>query len=72
MSAEPDVAEHHGRGDADGAAPELLAMAADQQTTAMILDVGGTRLVIFVIHPPNMSAQDQTDLDTILSSTNIG
>jgi hypothetical protein len=38
----------------------------------MILDVAGTRLVIFAIHSSTMSAQNQTDLDTILSSINIG
>jgi hypothetical protein len=37
-----------------------------------ILDVDGTRLVIVAGDSPNMSAQDQTDLDGIFSSIQIG
>jgi hypothetical protein len=33
-----------------------------------ILDVGGTRLVILVGNPGIMSAEDQTDVDRILTS----
>ncbi len=53
-------------------APTLWAQAPKQQNKLWILDVDGTRLVILAGYPPNMSAQDRTDLDGILSSIQIG
>jgi hypothetical protein len=55
----------------DGA-PSLWAQAPNQQNNLWILDVDGTRLVILAGDPGNMSAQDRTDLDGILSSIQIG
>ena len=55
-----------------GLAPSLWAHAPNQQERLWILDVGGTRLVILASDPENMSAQDRTDLDGILSSIHIG
>jgi hypothetical protein len=54
------------------AAPNLWAQAPKQQNTLWILDVYGTRLVILAGDPGNMSARDQTDLEGILSSIQIG
>ena len=53
-------------------APALWAQAPKQQNRLWILDVDGTRLVILAGDSPNMLAQDQTDLDGILSSIQIG
>ena len=36
------------------------------------VDVDGTRLVILVGYPPNISVQDRADLNAILTSINIG
>jgi hypothetical protein len=52
--------------------PNLWAQAPDQSTTAMILDVDGTRLVIHTVLPRDTSAQDRADLDQILDSVTIG
>jgi hypothetical protein len=46
--------------------------ASKDQHKVLILDVDGTRLVILAIYPRNISAQDRTDLDGILSSIEIG
>jgi hypothetical protein len=55
-----------------GADPALWAQAPNQQNRLWILDVDGTRLVILAGDPGNMSAQDRTDLDRILTSIQIG
>ena len=53
-------------------APFLWAQTPKQQNEVWILDVDGTRLVILVGYPPNISEKDRADLDTILNSINIG
>lgn len=55
-----------------GNAPFLWAQTPKQQNEVWILDVDGTRLVILVGYPPNISEKDRADLDTILNSINIG
>ncbi len=55
-----------------GGSPNLAAQAPGQPTTATILDVDGTRLVIYTVQIPGISAQDRADLDTILDSVDIG
>ena len=55
-----------------GVAPTLVAQTSKQHNRLWILDVDGTRLVILAGGPQNMSAQDRTDLDGILSSIQIG
>ena len=55
-----------------GTAPSLWAHAPNQQERLWILDVAGTRLVILVSDAEDMSTQDRTDLDGILSSIHIG
>ncbi len=55
-----------------GTAPSLWAHAPKQQGRLLILDVDGTRLVILASDAEDMSAQDRTDLDGILSSIHIG
>jgi hypothetical protein len=65
-------ADNAGTNTGQTGAPNLWAMTPNQQTTATILDVNGTRLVIFTIQLPPISAQDRTDLDTILDSLDIG
>jgi hypothetical protein len=57
---------------AGDAAPNLWSQAPKQQNKLWILDVDGTRLVILAGYPPNISAQDRTDLDGILSTIQIG
>ena len=52
--------------------PNMWAQAPNQQTTASILDVDGTRLVVYTIQLAGSSAQDRMDLDTILDSIDIG
>jgi len=54
------------------AAPHLWAQAPKQQNKLWILGVDGTRLVILAGYPPNISAQDRTDLDGILNTIQIG
>ena len=53
-------------------APNLWSQAPQQQNKLWILDVDGTRLVILAGYPPNISAQDRTDLDGIFSTIQIG
>ena len=55
-----------------GTAPSLWAQAPSEENLLWILDVSGTRLVILGGYPPNMSAQDRTDLDGIFDSIQIG
>jgi len=55
-----------------GDAPTLVAQTPKQENRLWILDVGGTRLVILAGGPQNMSPQDRSDLDGILSSIQIG
>jgi hypothetical protein len=55
-----------------GMEPSLWAQAPKQRNRLWILDVGGTRLVILAGDPGNMSTQDRTDVDGILSSIQIG
>jgi hypothetical protein len=62
--------DHNNSGGAG--APALGAQAPKQQNGLWILDVDGTRLVILAGDSPNMSAPDQTDLDGIFSSIQIG
>jgi len=57
--------------DQSGNAPSLWAQAPHEQNRLWILDVDGTRLVI-IAGGVNMSAQDRTDIDAILSSIQIG
>ncbi|HEY5978165.1 MAG TPA: hypothetical protein VIT41_00900, partial [Microlunatus sp.] len=52
--------------------PSLWAQTPKQENKILILDVDGTRLVVLAGHPPNISAQDQADLDAILNSIDIG
>ena len=52
--------------------PNLWALSPNQQNRALILDVNRTRLVVYVVHPPDISTQDQAALDTILDSIQIG
>jgi hypothetical protein len=61
-----------GRNLAGTAAPNLWAQAPKQQNKLWILDVDGTRQVILATYPPNISAQDRTDLDGIFRSIQIG
>jgi hypothetical protein len=51
--------------------PNIVAQAPEQQNQIRILDVGGTRLVILMGYPPNLSARDQAELDAIVSSVQI-
>ena len=55
-----------------GGSPNLWAQFPEQPTTASILDVDGTRLVIYTSHPRDVSTQDRTDLEAILDSVDIG
>ncbi len=55
-----------------GDEPTLGASAPGGRYTVQILDVDGTRLVIFVEYPPDVSEQDRIDLDGILRSIDIG
>ena len=52
--------------------PSLWAQTPKQENKILILDVDGTRLVVLAGHPPNITAQDQADLDAILNSIEIG
>ena len=65
-------ADNAGTNTAQPGPPNLWAQAPNQQTTASILDVDGTRLVVYTIQLAGTSAQDRTDLDTILDSIDIG
>ena len=58
---------YFGRGDE----PTIGAAAPGGQYKVQILDVNGTRLVVFVDYPPNISAQDRMDLDGIVNSIDI-
>jgi hypothetical protein len=60
-----------GSNPAGDTAPNLWSQAPKQQNKLWILDVDGTRLVILAGYPPNISAQDRTDLDGILSTIQI-
>ena len=55
-----------------GDQPSWMATLPGGEYKVLILDVDGTRLVIFVDYPPNVSAQDRTDMDGIVSSIDIG
>ena len=55
-----------------GMAPSLLGARPQAAGKIVDLDVDGTRLVIIVSDAEEMSAQDRTDLDGILSSIKIG
>ena len=60
-------------GRSSGDAPNLsTGNASKDQHKVLILDVDGTRLVLFAAYPRNISAQDRTDLDGIISSLEIG
>ncbi len=65
-------ADNAGTNTAQGGAPNYWAQAPNQQNQAFILDVDGTRLVIFTASPPDISAQDRADLETIVRSVQIG
>jgi hypothetical protein len=65
-------ADNAGSNTARPGAPNLWALTPGQQNQAWILDVDGTRLVVFAVHPATISAQDQADIDTILGSLQIG
>ena len=54
-----------------GTAPSLWAHAPKQQERLLILGLDGTRLVILASDAVDMSEQDRTDLDGILSSIHI-
>jgi len=43
-----------------------------QENQIRILDVGGYRLVILTGYPPDISAAERTELDTIINSIEIG
>jgi hypothetical protein len=58
--------------DTSGAEPALWAQAPNQLNTLRILDVNGTRLVILTGDAGNVSAQDRSDVERILSSIQIG
>ena len=51
--------------------PNVIAQAPNQQNQIRILDVGGTRLVMLTGYPPNISAQERAELDTIVNSIQI-
>jgi hypothetical protein len=65
-------ADNAGSNTARPGAPNLWALTPGQQNQAWILDVDGTRLVVFAVHPATISAQDKADIDTILGSLQIG
>ena len=55
-----------------GHALSYWAQTPKQRNKVLILDVDGARLVILATYPPNISAQDRTGLDAIISSIHIG
>ena len=65
-------ADNAGTNSGQAGPPNLWAFAPNYQYQARILAVDGTRLVIYTVYPPDISAQDQADLDQILSSIQIG
>lgn len=65
-------ADNSGTNTGLGNEPHLWAQSPDQRNRALILDVDGTRLVIYALYPAAISEQDQRDLDTILASAQIG
>lgn len=65
-------ADNAGSNTPQSGSPNLWALSPNQQSQALILDVDGTRLVVYTAHPPGISPQDQTALDTILDSIQIG
>lgn len=52
--------------------PTVLAQHPNQRNKIWILDVRGTRLVIHTSYPPKTSAEDRAEIDTIISSMQIG
>ena len=64
-------ADNAGTNSGQAGPPNLWAFAPNYQYQARILAVDGTRLVIYTVYPPDISAQDQADLDQILSSIQI-
>jgi len=55
-----------------GAAPNIVAQAPLQENQIRILDIDGTRLVMLTGYPPDISAAERTELDTIINSIEIG
>ena len=53
-------------------APNLWAQAPHQRNEFRILDVRGTRLVVGLGYPPDISAKDLRQLRTVLDSVEIG
>lgn len=65
-------ADNAGANRGSGNVPNLWAQAPGQQLAALVLDVDGTRLVIYSLYPATVSPADIADIEEIVSSIKIG